>query len=885
MAFCASVTPIRQIIRWNLHLKSVGNQLMNLIASTSTMARDLVTPPHGSFRLPDTVFRDLNSEHGAEAAPRVADVVLHYLAQNTTPRGVAFVLPATGPLPVIIGLLHALSCAAHDFNARAGRANAMPFSRGDLVHLSPDGWVYEFDGILTYSGASFIRLKVPNDAGARVHTIVAEEVFRLHRVDTPGATPSAKQKPGPVPSPLLDRLIGVRTGGNLGTLPTRVLLLTARGAARAATESIAVLESADGSSSSTLADLLTWGRITEDGELTSEDRRSGGRPPIIATTHSVDYLAAAVRRGNAEGAVVVVDGVSAISNLQALDDVVARRRTAIITDYRNVEILPELAARGVHIWALQPDEMSEAKDVAQGPLFGQVARAARNAADLRIDGVTVENPDLESARHALGMAERAVRMNDSGEDVQHVIRKAYRLLMTAAEWFKPPDAERLARFDHDVADVGNSLQNLAIWIEPDVARHTRDALHCLSHAAHDPTIGYAKAAALTEVLGTERGSKAVLVRTAAACEGVRSILASEEAAVFPASERTGVAPVDLLVIGAWPSGRTLQRVVGSFATPRVTVIGYPFEQEWLGLFRKRWRTGIPDTIRSANQKRELTGITGWSDHPGTTAADESVIDGDDPVARFLVWSPGARKDGTAVSVSEADAREATYVGFVGSSYTYLTAGRSVPVVTDVVMRPDGDFARIPLRKLNDIGRGDFLLFRDHGDSDVITAVAEQIVGPDKYRRLRTDAESWRASLASLGSSPARVHESLMRFGLTRTFETVKGWLRDDDRIGPQARKDLAIMADAGGDEGLAAKLETVWAAICEVRALHRQAGHAVSALILQELPQKLKLIYDAENRVELTFGTGWVVCVEEIASQPEERPYWDVNRILWADEL
>lgn len=863
----------------------LGNQLATSNASMSTMARGSEIHPNESLRLPEALFRDLNSEHDAEAVPPVARVILRYLAQDTTPRGVAFVLPAIGPLPLITGLLHALSCAAHDFNAEAGTANEMPFRRGDLVHLSPEGWVYQFDGILTYSGASFIRLRVPHDAGARVHTIAVEEVFRLHRVDIVGPTPSAKQKPGPVPSPLLDRLIGVRTGGNLGTFPTRALLLSARGATRAAAESIAVLKAADPSSSSTLADLITWGRITVAGEVESEDRRSGGRPPIIATTHSVDHLAAAVRCGNADGAVVVIDGVSAIGNLQALDDIVAHRRTAIVTDHRNIDILPELAARGIDIWALQPDEVSVAADSPRGPLFGPVIRAARNAAALRIDGVTVGHEGLESARNALDLAERAVRLKSTGEDVEQLIRKAYRLLMTAAEWFRTPDQERLARFDHDVAAVSNALENMSIWLDADVATHIRDALLLLSRAAHDPMIGCAKGAALTEAVSTEGGSKAVLVRTAAACDGVRSILETEEAVVFPASERRSVDPVDLLVIGAWPSGRTLQKVVGSFTAPRVMVIGYPFEQEWLGLFRKRWRTGIPDTIRSADQKRELTGVPGWSDHPRRSAPDESVADGDDPVARFLVWSPGVRKDGAAVPVSEADAREASYVGFVGSSYAYLTPGRSVPVVTDLVMRPDGDVTRIPLRKLRDIATGDFLLFRDHGDSDVITAVAEQIIGHDKYRRLRADAESWRASLASLGSSPARVHQGLVTCGLTRTFETVKGWLRDDDRIGPQAREDLAIIADAVADEGLAARLESVWSAICQVRAAHRQAGHAVSALILQELPQKLKLIYDAENRVELTFGTGWVVCVEEIASQPEERPYWDVNRILWADDL
>src|SRR5690606_20786105 len=96
--------------------------------------------------------------------------------------------------------------------------------------------------------------------------------------------------------------------------------------------------------------------------------------------------------------------------------------------------------------------------------------------------------------------------------------------------------------------------------------------------------------------------------------------------------------------------------------------------------------------------------------------------------------------------------------------------------------------------IDELQAGDYVLFRDAGESDVISLIAREMYG-DAYVRARSLAESWRPVLRSIASDRNEIYRELRRNGLKQQAATVYGWLTDPSRIGPQNEKDLLVIAN------------------------------------------------------------------------------------------
>ena len=100
--------------------------------------------------------------------------------------------------------------------------------------------------------------------------------------------------------------------------------------------------------------------------------------------------------------------------------------------------------------------------------------------------------------------------------------------------------------------------------------------------------------------------------------------------------------------------------------------------------------------------------------------------------------------------------DAAYVDFSGSTFAYLTEGHELPVLNAYVSREQVSPGKVPLRAVESLRAGDYVMFREYGDSDVIRFLAEDAVGKDVYQGLRRTAGRWRVTLRKLGPAPEQV---------------------------------------------------------------------------------------------------------------------------------
>jgi hypothetical protein len=837
------------------------------------------------------VMRDIVLADGAtgsaEGLPPFVGLLLGTLDADDT-GGVCAVLPGVGSLPFVLGTLAALERAQRDFKLVDLESLTATLQPGQRVCVDPEGWVYEFDGYFKQGRHRFLRLLVFGSVDRVSHFLPEEQAFRVRPTSAHRPVAPKKGRLSDWTPAQLDRLLDIRTGGNLALIPARVILLSTRSRTLQLAEEVSVGSRRAIMQPVPVAEAMPWGRITPKGRLV----RDGGRdetPPIIAVSHSIELIASVCNAAEPGSKIVIIDGARRITNLQAFDTIVRSQRVLVLADYDDVREVEVLRERDCDVWLPSPQDILVDTDLTSCPRSSArwlepTLRAARNALSLSLETRIVPGGKLAMVVELLQEAERRARGQEYEEDVTGVLARTYGLLVRICELYEVPGGSVLEGLLRAWEELQARSEELTLWVPSEVRDPIARALDLLLLALDgDQFAGLRKRQQLEVLLSESQGEKLLVVmRSPSGAERMRELIAASDPAIsvctigsLPAEE------IDTIILGTWCNRGMVDRMVNRFLAPRIVMIGYDFEEQWFRGYRSHRSRAINNLQASSTQVSRLTGISLWpqtSSAPQPTPMPSQVQSvEEDPITRVL---SRRRKGGAADPVDSAERREARYVGFYGPGYAYLTEGHRLPVLTDLITNVTTEDKRISLRPVGDLSQGDFVLFRDGGDRDVITLLASATMGLEEYERIRGIAGRWRESLRSIGRYAPTVWARLQQAGLRRDLLTVRNWLNDDGLIGPGSRQDLQIIAIVSGDQELAERIDEIRAAMAVIRSAHVQAGARLSNLILEALPDKLAQMDEYGARVDLGLGSGTIVCVEQIAEELEERPYWEVNRLL-----
>jgi hypothetical protein len=241
----------------------------------------------------------------------------------------------------------------------------------------------------------------------------------------------------------------------------------------------------------------------------------------------------------------------------------------------------------------------------------------------------------------------------------------------------------------------------------------------------------------------------------------------------------------------------------------------------------------------------------------------------------------AVRKGIAASPTEAtETVPARYVGFVGDSYTFLTESHKVPIATELVSGKVRQNQNLPERTVAEIKLGDFVVFPESGDRELVQELADKLIGKSAHD-LRKLAHVWKDVLQTSGLSSEYIFAQSCLLNRHRHPVTIRNWLADTTQIGPREKEDLVLIALVTNSNQLDLSIDDVWLAIERLRGAHQRAGKRLRDVLLQRLPQVISQVEERGTQIDLAeFGSAWVVQVDSIASQTEPRGRSEVNRLL-----
>jgi hypothetical protein len=818
---------------------------------------------------------------------------------------VCFILPRRGDIARLAAVLYGLHrfCAAQaELTKGYGESN---FQLGDLVRIHPGKHVFRYGGF-DPRAPEFICLRPINGTDRDRWSVRASTfVPRLER--TTLTRPIGKMNT-PIHDPelaSLDRLLGTSTFGNQGLFRNELVLLdSASGFQRFAEGTVLQPVSPDGDQPSLQA-LIPLGDVAPPSSpqgswLTKWDGRNPSGEPLIATTSSAELLASLCIHAPAYSKLVVVNGVSRMKDLQSFDDVRQTQRLVLFADHDEEELIESLGDRGCRFWELTATEISAGHNSCSGfeGMLGKLRLWARNKETLKFDAEPCENGVLDNISIQLDGLRQLINTKEDAGPVTKLVGRIWRILNETAAVVRPLKDEERQRAVNQLKTFRRELQANKAWLTDDAeAALSQSAADLESLVLSSSDIGDSKRAALEQTVAqclSAGMTSVVLVRSENQAldldERFRRHISSGHLRVSTPRALKNDAVFDRIICLSWPGSAAMQELAVSLAAPRITLLGYAFERRWLNQCAHRLqRHSRIQRIGDAEKFTLVSGLGPSDTSPSPFQAPPDVRD-TPPVTEDDIWSfeqrlRANRKGSAAIPTQAPDTVPARYASFVGITYAFLTETHRVVVVTDLASVHGRTKQRLPEKTVVELRQGDFIVFPESGDRELIQEKADQLLGSDAPR-LRKTAHVWKEALWASSLKPAQFLNHARDLGRPRHIMTIRNWFADSSQIGPgtgneDLTEDLELISLVTDHEPLKTQMQKTIEAIRTLRSAHLSAGVRLRDILVQRLPEVIGRIEEEGSEVDLgELGSAWIVQVESIAATTEPRGRGEVNRLL-----
>ena len=820
---------------------------------------------------------------------------------SVAPKGSCFILPRKGEVGRLCAVLMALSKLDRNFKSLCSNL-PLPCNTNDPVRIHPGKQIFVFQGVWDENPV-FFWLGCPN--GRR--TFPRSQAFRIERTDRTAPIGNLKGDLLGVSKPPIDLLLSLESYGNLSFVPNYLLVLDPKGHFREFTESTTLTRVGAAPFSSRIADLGIIGSINEDGSLTGLEAGRGGHP-LIAVTSSIDALIAASSSANGS-ATVLINDVGLLKSPQHFDSIVEKSNLIIIAEHDEWEAVNALRQRDCKVWPFGEGEIglgvsADNDGKRHAGFFSSVFTASTNSQAV-LKPVPCEYSLLESVSTELEALSAAIR-GDGNDELRGLVRRLFGLLNFASGVLVAPPASELAEMATRIAQVRAELDRQRHWIPAlDQARITKSCTLLDEVFREGSEVGSAKRDRLKtifeEMRTAGRSKIGVLTKREQHFEGIRSVArqCGLEVTVFTA--QPALLPdefFDAVVCVSWPGSDGFRKFFRRYMAPDIRFVGYPFELRWLRQSSQRIQREGSGRTMTKEEKSALVHVEpsvkiDWPDAPHDPHETPTPTPMS-PTADFSIFAFErtllSSRRGSGISQTDPDEKvQAKYAEFAGDKFAYITEGHRLPVATHLVFNPNSASQKLPEREVAGWQVGDYIVFFESGDVEVLQEIANRIMGA-RALPLRRKARIWRDALVSSGLSVSQLQERLTRIGCQRTTATLRNWVSKNSQIGPEDKRDLIAIASVTNSSELREEIESVWSAIQEIWSYHQSAGTVLRRILAQRLPTIRWQIEEEGTEVPIEdqgqhLGSATIVKVERIdqAFEPCSRSL--VNRLRSEERL
>ncbi len=345
--------------------------------------------------------------------------------------------------------------------------------------------------------------------------------------------------------------------------------------------------------------------------------------------------------------------------------------------------------------------------------------------------------------------------------------------------------------------------------------------------------------------------------------------------------------LNVLVVG-WLKHENITRIVTCLYFSKITFLFYKFEGQYYNSLARRSREKIlsiyPHTADGLI-KKDL-GASSVLDSFFSIQNDDEVSDYNNmDVVDFELRLENAQYSRYTAKSESAEAIKAKRIDFENDEFLYAAETHKFLILGDI---DTGKNEIILKRKVESLQQGDIIAFINT-DRDILADLVKKRINDEEFHKVQYWTNLWKQLLKdyykSIGCDFKKLVNDLREYGCVKHAVTIKTWLFDENRIGPDDDADLICIALLAESEHLNENVQNVRSAIRRMTGWRMQAADYLAEMIKKKIHE---LLNDAIiNRKVIIDGLGTVsflrVCRVNHVWQIIDSRY--INRLLIKEVL
>lgn len=782
---------------------------------------------------------------------------------------------------------HSDSIACHIAVAASLAAIKKQFDRGlpELPELKPDekvlldGVDYIYKGEEIISGEPFMVFNYQNGAPRKIP--VSERLRVQHSVSS---RQIAKRDKNLIKS-VVDPVLGTKLRGNTSLFQTSVILVSKIFEAREQVSGLSI--AANDNACTKLSNVFGWGSLTEEGEVKIWGNAGRKEEPLVLVSSNFADVCEYVEVNSHKTDLIVVDGTSYLKDLSSFENLLHKNIPVVFVlsgkDHDGVQYLKK---KDFDFWAWNSEDLKnlhkDFKVVEESPFF-DLTKKLDSFASFDAEVIDCSNTAFEEAFELLNDIRREITEEDyhASQILDHTydfFRRASRLVAAAKQIIE--------KSERQIASIETDLKTFRYYIKPEFYESFVQIVDLLKQGNIDLNGANSKPAKLRSQIGSLLSSghqKICVILSKSDFQVEKDFLSAQFPGRKIVFERNASFKMqndyDCIILCGYLKRNHLLRIFDEALGARLIILNYPHEKEWTKSVKKQF-FGAFDNQAFRNEKIFGDKLQ-LNIHVKTAVAPPQI-----PILEeFEIKLHEFKKQRILRNINEDSYGQkvaAKCVTFNQGSFAFLTESYSVPVINELLGGKKVE--KIPQKRIKDISPGDFLLFRESSNRNLIREMADLGLKKSGKSDLRKISSAWREALRKIyeinNQSLSKVKAELKKYGCDRNEFTIKNWLFDENQIAPGEDEDILAIA-AAGDHNLSKKYDDMIAAISQVRGAHIQAARQVARLLEKRIKGDLGDFSESDVEIIVPgLGKVFIVCVESIDSETTEIPGHKANRIL-----
>jgi hypothetical protein len=747
------------------------------------------------------------------------------------------------------------------------------FNRGDKIiinNVAVVEWVAH-----TEKGIIFKTGEEKNASGA-VHTIEYKNIEKLQPAPLKRQNLAVSHKARSalfkeITDPL-DKLLEINSGGNRNYQMNSIVLVSKIYSFENSIEEIHLNDKP-------IEEFISVGKIVENGEVENKS-------PLLISKN-LSNLALYLSQSDSIST-LIIDGYSIINEKRIdFSDIDALKiPTVLITDLSEINIFETIDGYDFDFFNFTNENIKSSIPLINSPFF-IFEEKVNNYLSFNFKKEIINHETLEKIEYNIQSIER----DDSNNTLNLILVSLIQLLNMLSRIVHIPDIEELSFYNDKINKIESNYISNKYWIGQSsnlIESIISDLRMLISNFSTEHLPKYKK---LKELLKEKKYDYIICPTTNEVkylIDFFNKTFNSQKPKIISISDLT-----DELISGkkinailtGWPKSVNFNYIISTFYFNELVALFYKYEYKYLNSLQRKNHKQISYVKPSINEIGNKIDIESKAEYEKLYQfgeINESTIDFNFDIDEFEIRLDNIQYSKYSAKGNLAESCKAKRIDFENDFFVYSMESHKFLIINDLIEKQKEN-ANLYRRKVEALKSGHVIAFINT-DRDILVELVENNTNKKELASVKQWTELWKNLLKehyiSIGSDFNKFVNDLRKYDCKKHEVTIKAWLQDESRIGPDDNSDLISIALLTNSNLLNDNIDIVREAIRKMKGWRMQASDFISDKIKSHIHEFAD--NSIINKTILVEGLGsvFVLKIVEVSNTWDNIDVRYVNRLL-----